>query len=69
MLIGWNQDTWWEDVRYGEYMVCIECKGDENYKFSAKKPELCGCTKDLVSPNGEVRTSIRFMELMRHSGF
>ena len=66
-LENWDENSWWEGVKYGKYMACVDCKGDMEYKLDLDNPELCVCenVKDLLSPTDVVRTSVRYMELMR----
>ena len=62
---GWTRWSWYEGLRYEDYMGCGTCSGEWTRIMDETDPELCQCGG--VAPSGILRVTARWLKWYRRT--
>ena len=66
---GWHKYIYWRGMNEGEFVACMTCLGDDEYRWSEDYPELCKCEDedDGIDDQGYVKVTAGCMMKMRRT--
>ena len=60
---GWSRWSWYEGLKYEEYIGCGTCEGEWTRVLKMDEPELCVCDRGMTP--GYVRVTAKWMRYFR----